>query len=251
MYYHLTNREKEIVELVYKFRFINRHQIQKILNHKDARRINAWLKILTQANFFGRIYSHKLLENTKPAIYYLSGVGIQYIKEINKLELRDVKKFYQDKNASQKFIDHCINISEFYTKMRAYERTTDNKYLLFTKTECYTNELLSELKPDLYITKTENKKITRFFLDILDPHVPRYALRYRIKQYIEFYDEWYEEEKFPYVLLVLPDQKKMRHLMKYAAKQDFDEGLKFQFATIDNLLKEDVTKITWKGIRQD
>jgi hypothetical protein len=245
----LTNREKEIVELVYKFRFINRHQIQKTLNHKDARRINAWLKGLTQANFLGRIYSHKLLENTKPAIYYLSGVGIRYIKEVNNLELKDVKKFYQDKNASQKFIDHCINVSEFCIKMRVYEMTNDAKYFFLTKTECYTNELLSQLKPDLYITKTKNKETARFFMDIFDPHVPRYALRYRIKQYIEFYEEWYEEEKFPYVLLVLPDQKKMKHLMKYTSKQDFDEGLIFQFTTIDNLLKEEMEKPTWKTNR--
>jgi len=249
MYYSLTNREKEIVELVYKFRFINRHQIQKLLNHKDARRINAWLKILTEANFLGRIYSHKLLENTKPAIYYLSGVGIRYIKEVNKLELKDVKKFYQDKYASRKFVDHCINISEFYTNMIAYERLTDNKYFFFTKTQSCTNELLSKLKPDLYMTKTKDKNITRYFLDILDPHVPRYALRYRIKQYIEFYDDWQEEEKFPYVLIVLPDQKKLKHLMKYASKQDFDEGLVFHFTTIDNLLKEDIANLTWKTNR--
>ncbi len=250
MYYYLTNREKEIVELVYKFRFINRHQIQKLLNHKDARRINAWLKILTEYNFLGRIYSQKLLENTKPAIYYLSGVGIRYIKEKNKLELKDVKKFYQDKNASQKFIDHCINVCEYYTNMRAYERSIDNKYFFFTKTECYTNELLAQLKPDLYMARTKDKETIRYFLDILDSHVPRFALRYRIKQYIEFYDEWHEKEKFPYVLLVLPDQKKMKHLMKYTSKQYFDEGLLFHFATIDNLLKEDIAKLTWKVIQQ-
>ena len=182
---YLTPKQNEIVEIVYKFRFVNRHQIQKLLNHKGARRINAWLKELTEYNLLGRIYVNKIPENTKPAIYFLSGAGIRHIKERHKLELKDVKKFYGDKYASQKFIDHCIFICEFYTKLKVFERTSANGYLFLTKTECYTNELLHELKPDLYIVMTKKKKKYRYFLDMYYSHVPRYALSYTVKQYIE------------------------------------------------------------------
>ncbi len=56
-YLYPTGKQIEIIDLVYKFRFINRTQIQKILNHKDPRRINAWLKELVEYKYLGRIYS--------------------------------------------------------------------------------------------------------------------------------------------------------------------------------------------------
>ena len=255
MYYYPTNKQQEIINLVYQFRFINRVQIQKILNHKDARRINAWLKELVELNYLGRIYSYKLLENTKPAIYYLTGEGIRFIKEKYNFELKDVKKFYQDKKASQKFIDHCITVSEFCVKLMLIQRTSNNDYVFFTKTECYTNELLSKLKPDVYITNTKkvkkNKRTDRFFLDIFDPHVPRYALRYRIKQYIEFY-QWELNDSYPTVLLVLPNEQKLKHLMKYTAKQEYDDkNLRFQFTTIDQLLNFDNEKNIWEVVERE
>ena len=247
-----TEKQKEIIELAYKFRFINRHHVQKLLNHKDARRINAWLKELTEYNFLGRIYSHKLLENTKPAIYYLSGEGIRFIQKQHKFELKDVKKFYGDKKASQKFIDHCIVITEFFVKMKVYERISKNTYTFKTKTECYTNEVLNDLKPDLYMEKTKKRKKDSFFMDIFDPHVPRYALRYRIKQYIEFYEhDWDEEYKFPYVLLVLPNAQKIRHLRRYTQKQEYDSDIIFQFTTQERLLKEEIEAISWETVSGD
>ena len=72
----ITERQKEIVDLVYQYRFINSKQLQRLFNHKDARRINTWLRDLVEKKYLGRIYSKKLLENTKPAIYYLMNNGI-------------------------------------------------------------------------------------------------------------------------------------------------------------------------------
>ena len=67
-----TEKQKDIIDNVFRFRFINRYQIQKIVGHKDSKRVNVWLKDLVEKNYLGRIYSRKLLENTKPAVYYLS-----------------------------------------------------------------------------------------------------------------------------------------------------------------------------------
>ena len=132
----ITTKQKEIIDLIYKFRFINRHQIQRLFNHKDARRINTWLRDLVDKQYLGRIYSHKLLENTKPAIYYLANNGIIFIRsakgeeyqtEYEQLDFKHVKKFYEDKHASQIFIDHCIAIAEFYTQLKEAERNSQSK----------------------------------------------------------------------------------------------------------------------------
>src|SRR5579859_1360954 len=114
----LTKRQEEILVLIYRFRFINIKQLQRYFKHKDARRINTWLRDLVAKKYLGRIYSHKLLENTKPAIYYLMNNGIIWIRydvgatyaNSGQLEIRHIKKFYQDRKASEAFINHCVAI---------------------------------------------------------------------------------------------------------------------------------------------
>src|SRR5258708_39847145 len=105
----LASKDHDILELVYKFRFINRKQIQKIFGYKDPKSVNVLLKELVKHNYLGRIYSNKLLENTKPAIYFLANEGIGWVR-INYFEDHPerVKRFYRDKHASQRFIDHSI-----------------------------------------------------------------------------------------------------------------------------------------------
>ena len=44
----ITRRQEEILTLIYRFRFINRIQLQRYFNHKDARRINTWLRDLVK-----------------------------------------------------------------------------------------------------------------------------------------------------------------------------------------------------------
>ena len=41
---YISEKQKEILKLIHKFRFLNRIQIQTIMKHKDYKRINVWLK---------------------------------------------------------------------------------------------------------------------------------------------------------------------------------------------------------------
>jgi len=68
---NLTKKQLEILTLLYRFRFLNRSQIQQLLNHKKISRINLWLKDLYYKKIIGRNYSNRLGDNIKPAIYYL------------------------------------------------------------------------------------------------------------------------------------------------------------------------------------
>src|SRR6266567_2217243 len=212
----ITKKQEEIITLIYRFRFINRKQLQRFLKHKDAKRINTWLKDLVEKKYLGRIYSHKLLENTKPAIYYLNNNGIIWIRyekgmeygaTNEQLDTTYLKKFYQDKHASETFINHCITIFELYTQLKEAEANSNDKldYHVETKTEMwitkklhlYPDEDFKELKqyiPDLYWEKlknpyNENISSSTFFLELFDHHVPKYAIKYRVKQYIKFKED--------------------------------------------------------------
>jgi len=261
-----TRKQREIIDLVLKFRFINRIQIQTFLHHKDARRVNAWLKDLVAKQYLGRIYSRKLLENTKPAIYYLSYAGINYLKQRNNLSVNEVKKLYEDKHASQTFVTHCVTIASYCIQFGALS-TAEWVYTTTTKTELWNQESFQTLRPDVYMEKRKqtkikrsNSKVIRYFIDLFDPHVPRYALRYRMKQYIEFNDsyEWKEfapNAKFPYILLVLPNEQKLRHVRKYVQEQlneSYDvETMQFMLTTFADVLAHGINGHIWETVKAE
>lgn len=277
----ITAKQKEIVDLAYKFRFINRHQIQKLFGHKDPRRVNTWLKDLFEKKYLGRIYSHKLLENTKPAIYYLANNGILWVRfkkgedykaENEKLDFRLVKKFYEDKHASETFRNHCTTICEFYTQIREKEKASKKKfgYEFATKTEIRMYNQLrkdfdekGDLIPDVYLEKfnnqdSKNEESIAFFLELFDVHVPRYALRYKVSQYIKFSEggKWNSyagsDGKFPTVLLVLANQQKINHLKKYIKKElegSYDPpGIRFVLTTYKRAVEEGIGTDIWQEV---
>jgi len=290
----ITEKQKEIMDLVFRFRFINRKQIQKLLNHKDPKRINAWLKDLVDKGYLGRIYSHKLLENTKPAIYYLHNNGIvwaRYEKEGNfgsnggEIELKYIKKYYQDKNASTTFVNHCVTLSEFYVQFKEHERLVNKdrkkpklEYYFQTKSEMWITRQrglydkdFNEVKqfiPDLYLEKfndPEGSKMdsTTFFIELFDPKVPRYAIKYKIQQFVKLKEnekEWkytYDgmDGKFPLILLIFPNQPKLNGLVKFMNDEIIysyaNEGLYFMATTYQKAMTQTILagpKI-WKEIR--
>ena len=61
----LTNQQKHIPSFLYKFRFINTNQFQKLFNHKDPQRTQAWLKDLKDKEYIVSMYARKVRsENT-------------------------------------------------------------------------------------------------------------------------------------------------------------------------------------------
>jgi len=78
----ITTKQGAILELLYRYRFLNRIQIQALMRHKNYKTINEWLKDLREKQYVTWIYSDHFLERTKPAIYYLNSNGNRYLKTL-------------------------------------------------------------------------------------------------------------------------------------------------------------------------
>ena len=281
----IEEKQKEIVYLVFKFRFINRKQIQKLFGHKDPSRINKWLKDLVEKKYLGRIYSHKLLENTKPAIYYLNNNGIIWSRyegmewrHDDGIELKYLKKFYEDKHASESFINHCITMFDIYLQFKDAEKLNKNlAYDFETKTENWIETQRSrhyrgdfndvkEYIPDASVEKiveTEDKITTDlYFIILFDSHVPRYAMRYKVDQYIKCHEENDGKRipgltiEFPTLLLIFPTQQKANQIGKYIKKQldrSFVVNMNIQLTTYQKVIIEGVFggEKTWKIIKAE
>ncbi|PIP30328.1 hypothetical protein COZ22_02660 [bacterium (Candidatus Howlettbacteria) CG_4_10_14_3_um_filter_37_10] len=122
---HITKKQQEILILLYRFRFLNRIQIQAFLKHKNKKTINVWLNDLREKEYVERIYSNTFGENTKPAIYYLSLNGIRFLKTTD-IEPEALKKFYYERIRTETFIERSILLGDIYLELLRITESFNN-----------------------------------------------------------------------------------------------------------------------------
>ena len=234
----LTKKQAEILDLLYRYRFLNRIQIQVMLGHKDYRRINAWLKDLTHKQYINRIYSTHFLEKTKPAVYFLGINGIRHLRkqtiQTAQGELRsaypimELRKRYREHQRTEAYRSLAMlaaecsialqqkadNELQYDIKMRSDFMHSDHEYHFLADTDeiikpnmCIVKRMLSAA--DTLSNKADRSgDTTHYLLEIFEPTTPRYTIRYRIKQYIDFFNygswELSDQSSDPIILLVVP-----------------------------------------------
>ena len=264
--------------------------MQKIFGYKDPKSVNTLLKDLVTKGYLGRIYSTKLLENTKPAIYFLNNNGIVWIRyrkgeewkvENEQLDFKYLKKFYEDKHASQIFITHSLSLVEIYLQLKELEKNSKGKfeYFLSTKTENwieeqihkYTDEDFGEIKnciPDIFFEKlknldTEEMISSTFFLELFDLHVPRYALRFKVNEYLRFREEvnWKTryggiDGKFSTIIFIFYNQAKLNKtasIIEERLNESYDvEDMTFLLTTYERLMSKGIgAGDIWREIKEE
>lgn len=252
----ITPKQLEILILIYRFRFLNRTQIQILLNHKDPKRINTWLKDLTDKNILGRIYSTKIKENTKPAIYHLATKSRKILLEQPNTHEKTLNRAYRDKNASQKLIDHNIFTASIYLLLKQQAKETETKLNFYTKTDLKTHYYLPYKRPDAYIALEKDNQTKRYFLEIIDEGTPRFMIRKKISQYIEYFDEeiWINRtlHSNPSLLFVCPNHNTKVFLYKHIAQvlEEETSDLQFFLSLKSDIQAEGITANTWQLVTE-
>jgi hypothetical protein len=251
----LTPKQKEILILLYRFRFLSRHHIQHHLNHKEYRRINAWLKNLTAKNYIHRIYSKTYGQNFMPAIYFLKTKSAQTLRGEKEVNEKLLTRIYREHLRSDNFIENCLLQADIYLSLKSLCQKSKANFHFFTKTDLASHYYLPKPMPDLYFTINEGKVIKRYFLEIYSNKTPRYALRHRVLRFFNNYasNVWEKTtcHPFPAVLLVCPDKYILSYLNKFISETMEEEDnfeIKFFLATKGNIRKEGVGVKVWKTV---
>lgn len=216
----ITPKQLEILNFIYRYRFLNRIQIQTLLNNKNTKNINTWLKDLNDKKIIGRHYTRNTTENSKPAIYYLMTKSKNLLinqKEVNKELLQ--KRVYREKIKSPKLIQHYLLLANFYLNL--IKNIREEKIHFFTKTDLINYDYFPTNCPDAYIVK-EKETSKRYFLEIIDEGFPRFMIRKKIADYIEYYESkiWQEKTRvpFPSILILCPNQMIKKFIQKHLEK---------------------------------
>lgn len=227
----ITNQQQAILKLLYKYRFLNRIQIQQLLKHKDKRRIISWLKDLRDKQYVDWHYdANDFIAKSQPAIYYLALNGIGYLRNQNEYPSEELRKRYREPTRTQTFINRCLLIADCCVTLQT-QSSSDVSYTYVAEAD-YTNQdsdnSLNELKPHLFFTKQQSEITASYLLEMFDASLPRYQLRKRLKEYVEylFDGEWKDSlDQAPVILFACPSTTDLLYIKRRIRKLLEDEGV--------------------------
>lgn len=220
----ITNKQKEILLLLYRFRFLNRIQIQKLLKHKDYKNINVWLKDLTDKNYTKRIFEKKAGIN-EPAIYFISKNGIKFLHSTEGVEKEYIKKLNQETRRSRAFINQCILIADNYLLL---EGQNLKSFKFYTQTDFPLKGLIRDLLPSFAYVHEQDNSIKQNTCEIIKDGMPRYAIRRRIQEYIDFF----KDQKQVDIVFFCQTEKLKQYIEKYIARTLEENDTEIKMATV-------------------
>jgi hypothetical protein len=268
---HITNKQQEILKLIYKHRFLNRIQIQAFLHHKDKGLSSKWLKDLKEKQYIEWIYSTDFIEKTKPAIYYLSLNSIRLLRQLDEYPAEELRKRYAESSRQQTFIDRCLLLANCCINMET--RNTDGSGVAYTyateadyvdpKNEYYFLNDSEFIHPQLCYLKEQDAEdgfiATNYLVEFFDPTTPRYMVKKKLKGYVDFLDsgDWEQEtgdSELPIVHIVCPSIAELAYAKRHTRKlledvgQEDNEDVCIRFATVQKIGELGFTGRIWEDV---
>ena len=259
----ITTKQKEILTLIYKYKFLNRIQIQSFLKHKDHRRINSWLKDLTEKEYLKRIWSNGYIERTRPSIYYLAPNSLSFLSKRYFITPKYFSNIAAEAEAGP--AEHYILDSLLLADLSLSFLTKDMKAkssLVITKTEltepyseyCFLAE--EKIKPELLFAKeASSRSMTKYYLlEVIEKYSSFILVRNKIKRYFDLYysNDWEDnmDGEFPTILFVCHSMYLLIYAKRYARRIRADEypdaDFTIQFALLENLKSNESGGDVWE-----
>lgn len=257
----ITTKQEEILTLLYKYKFLNRIQIQTFLKHKDHRRINSWLKDLIQKQYINRIWSNSYYERTMPAIYYLAPNSLGYLERRYYITSKYFPKVAEEATLSENFISDSlfladISLSFLTNKAEKVTLTAMTQTELAEFDSKYSFLAEARIKPSLiFAEKAGKKSMTKYYIyEMIDKYSSMVSIRSKIKKYFEMYysGEWKNnvDGKFPYLYFVCPSLYLIIYAKRYARRirsEDYEDAdFPIKFAHAENVKSSGIKADIWE-----
>lgn len=247
----ITLKQQEILTLLYKYRFLNRPQIQALLAHKGKRRIAAWLKDLREKEYIAWQYNpNDFVAKAKPATYYLSLSGIRHLRSLDVYPAGELRKRYKEPTRTKVLIDRSMLIADCCIALIA--KSNDNVRYTFSLPADYMNptdprHYLNELKPHLYFSKRQGNAITEYLLESFERTLPRYQLKKRLKDYLEYLNDSNTDSLV--ILFICASTADLLYVKRSIRKLiEDDDELQIRVTTLDKIKVSGITSTIWEEI---
>lgn len=269
----ITNAQQDIIKLLYRYRFLDRIQIQAFLKHKDKGRSNRWLKDLKEKQYIGQLYnSSDFVGKTKPAIYFLDTNGIRYLRTLDQCPSSELHKRYTEKSRKQLFIVQCLLLADCCLNMEARNNDASGLHYSYELEADYAKKdneyhflMESEfVHPHLCYVKTKGSGsrniTTRNLLEVFSASLPRHSVKKRLKDYVKFLNsyEWEEETKLselPIILIVCPTKAGLIYAKRTTRQalvdlfgdiEEIPDDMHVRFTTVEKIKDLGITGKVWE-----
>lgn len=236
----LTNKQKEIPPLIYRFRYINRLQFQKLTNEPHRPNMATRLKQLENTKYLKSLYEKEQKTLYIPAEYCMGNIGINYLNTLG-YDPKSLKKYYSDHSRKPSFIKKCLFIVDVYLTLLAQSKNSKYKFEFYTQADFIPTGPMKELMQDFgYVYETKNKVIS-YTGEIFDPLMSDGAVRFRVRRYFEFFAE---EKVESHIIFICPTE----HIYKVITKQTrrlleaelTEDNIHFSITTIERMRTGDI-----------
>lgn len=220
----ITTQQLQILQLIYKFRFISTKHVQVLLARRQIQQAQQRLNLLLSKGYIGRNFSNTDRLTGQYASYFLLPAGMKVLKQNKdqldrKPEQQVFHNIYKDKTASPRFIKHQLELGGMLLELERIHQT----FHYLTKSGLTIYDSLPEQLPDAFVylkDKTKEKsKRTNYFLEYWEDSVPFWVYRNRIKAYEEYSDEdtWKDKtgDEMPIILLICESSTLQRRTERF------------------------------------
>lgn len=248
----ITNKQIELLHYLYKFYFLNTNQFQKLLNHKNPKTVQKWLKDLKDKKYINihKIRENKFVANTEPNIYYLTKLARLKLKSDKKCDLDILNRVYQTKLLSNGFVKNCIFIADIYINLLSQTKIGE-KLHFSTKTNLKGFDYFPSPLPDAYMAIKTLQKTRRSFLILINPKIPWRVIDQRMINYVAYsYDNhWadYSSDPLPSFLIICPNKSTQKHLDKVISSET--PNTSFYLTTKDTIQEFGFEGDIWKKVK--
>jgi len=203
------------------------------MKHKDNSLINIWLSDLVKKGIIGRIYSKELGKGNTPAVYYLATANKTVADHLN-IKQASLDYVYKEKLRSEQFRARQMILADMNLDLIEEVAGGKGKLAFFTKVDLIPHKYLIHPLPDVYIALRKGRKVKRYFVEVIDPKYPVFAIKNKVQNYIKYFQSKEFEDitshPFPAVLIICQNEPIKSRFMKCITKQrdtDYLEGLSF------------------------
>ncbi len=247
----LKDRQLEILMLLYRFRFLNRPQIQKLLNHKNHTLVINWLNELVKTKHIVSEFKRQL--GNVPSVYFLGTNGRKELMKKSDIKHKLLKRVYQEKKASSSFKNHCMAVADIYLSLLTLVKKNNAKLSFYTTVDLTDMKYLVLPHPDVFFSIQQKELTKRYFLDVFNLQASEKWLYKRVKQYFKYYEEQYWQDhnknQFPEIIFVCFDEKTKKNLIKNIKKGlEEEENLLFSLIMVEEIKKKGISKQTLERV---
>ncbi len=213
-----TKSQKEIIDQLYKFRYLLIHQLQQIFNHKDPKRIKEWLKDLNKKRYISIVKDEH--DRTIPYIICLAPKAKYILINEEGVDIGFLDRLYKEKNYTQAFMQRHLFIADSYIYfLKTKEKEVELSF--FTQQDLKGYGYFPDEMPDAYIDLQEKDGNSRYFLDFFDEKTQPGNIRYRVRTYLKYFDNriWQKNTgniPFPGILMIFENKYRRMYAYHYA-----------------------------------